>query len=1578
MPIRYLASICLLFAVLFTSMLTAQDYLIGTDGQVSTCAGRFLDSGGADGNHAATEAGRVTTICPTDGEASMRVLFSTIDISGTITVFNGSNTSAREIGSITPILNGRAVIFRATAANTSGCLTFEFVPDGTNDPGQGWIGQISCVTTCQPIEAVLLSSDPEPVPNTQQGYIDICPGDPITLRGMGVYPENGTAYNQSDATSTFTWNFQNGDELTGQNVTYTYDEPGGYVVQLTIEDRQNCRNGNRISRRVRVAPPPEFAFNETLPQQICPGEEVVVDIRDATQPGGNFSVTPTTFPFATSQARAETVFLPDGDETSYRSPLVFTNFDPGQVLADVSDIVQICAIMEHSWLGDLEIQLECPGGRIVTLHEFRMTGDVVRGQVLGQADRETITPDPPGTYCWTTTAPRSLRDVVRSQGLDVGDMLPEQDYRPDQSFDDLIGCELNGEWTIVVTDRRGQDEGYIFEWSIDFASDVYPEQEEFTVPIDNVTIRPNSYYGSFAPDLAVIDGNEPGPRRVVIESEDDFGCVYDTTFYVEILSPFAEECYTCPTYAPRSVIDTGVCSGDSFIPNVGVVGGQDTTVTYRAVESAAIRSAVADDFETAYTSAINVRAHNPGQFTTASDQITEICIDLNNSARLSDLNFVLVSPSGDQVPILSNFAGSGGVLSRTCFSTDATADIADAAPPYNGTFRLSQPLDALNRTAINGEWVMRVWDEAGTDRSEFISWSIGLAYDYGLTFSWSGAGNEFSCTDCADPTITPSGPGQVELTITDAAGCEETVTVNISESSLSVNPAEVITTPSCNGSTDGRITVTIPETDSLTYLWSTGQTGLDLTGIGAGEYSLEVATQEGCSAIFTYSVDEPAVVAAEALITDVSCNGGSDGAVDFTVTGGTPPYTFLWSDPSGTTTEDIDNLPAGTYTVAIRDANDCGFDEEINITEPAPLTATTGTTPVICRGESTGTATVSATGGTPDYTYAWPDGQTEATATGLAAGNFTVTVTDDLGCTVTAVVEVIQPDVALSAAIDLGEPGCSGASENVATAVPTGGAGDYTFAWSNGETTATAVNLPAGEATVTLSDANGCSVTATVEVVSLPPVELTITPVLPTCNGGTDGQLRAIASGGRGVEQTDYQFRWGGGQTTADIDGLTGEREYTLVVTGPAGCTGTQTTTLATPDPITIEPSITAAACFGDSTGSIELTTITSPNPGEFAILWGPEAGGVTTRTVSGLPAGNYPVTITDAVGCTLFTSVDVTQPDSLIQQIEQTNISCFGEIDGVLAVTGSGGTEPYRFTWSDGATTSRVTGLAPGDYSLTLTDVNGCTAIDTYEILEPGLLVANPIITEISCEGGRNGRIFVDAQGGTAPFEYRLTGRGGSFDPAFLGLGLGTYDIDLRDANGCEADTVASLLDGPAFTVDLGPDIDIVFGDSVTLMPDVTGGRDTLRYDYRPSAPTAISCFDCPNPVIQPAFELDYTLVLTDAGGCVAEDRIRISVRKIREVAIPTGFSPNGNNSNDRLLVHGRPGTRVLAFQVFDRWANLLFEDGNFEVNDPTRGWDGTHEDEPVAAGVYLYKVVVQYEDITTETLSGQTTLIR
>jgi subtilisin-like proprotein convertase family protein len=586
MPQLYARYLFLLFG-LFTlgGAMQGQNIRISQGGLINTCTGIFYDAGGAVGNHSANGSTQLITLCSNDGGAlsHMRVTFQDLEIQGDLRVFNGDDVTAPEFPTIT---NGDGPGFSvaATESNNTGCLTFLFNSTGA---AEGWAASISCTRSCQTIEG-LITAVPASVPNAD-GYVDICPGDQITLTAEGVYPENNSRYTQSDATSTYTWNFQDGTVLSGRNLTtvsHIYDEAGGYSVQLTIEDADGCTNTNRISQRVRVAPSPVFTPPTNFPDSLCEGEEVVLTVgRQGGANDVNFNPTPVEFTFSTSQTRSELTELPDGNGTEYSSPLVFSNFNPGQVLGQASDLVRICASMEHSYLGDLDIWITCPDGSRLDLHEYVENNDV-RRQLLGRGDQSTSTPDPPGRYCWTASAPRTMTQLVERNNIGANQTMPEIDYAAEDSFNTMVGCPLNGEWSLNIRDNLTNDNGYIYEWSIEFANSLYPEQESFLVPVSNFRFEDFDNFSFYGVDSVVFAGQNPGPNNIRIISTDDYGCVYDTTVTINVLPPYDPACNTCGPLVDRNLLDTAICFGESFTPEVAGSGATSNQLTFESFPNA--------------------------------------------------------------------------------------------------------------------------------------------------------------------------------------------------------------------------------------------------------------------------------------------------------------------------------------------------------------------------------------------------------------------------------------------------------------------------------------------------------------------------------------------------------------------------------------------------------------------------------------------------------------------------------------------------------------------------------------------------------------------------------------------------------------------------------------------------------------------------------------------------------------------------------------------------------------------------------------------------------------------------------
>lgn len=1571
--LRFLVGLSIL--VFLPTLIGAQNIRISQGGRVNTCSGTLYDTGGPNGNTVGNGQTQEITLCNDgSGATHLQLFFVDLDIDGELIIFNGEDDSAPEITRINGASNGQSFFVEAKLPNTSGCLFIRYNSTGI---APGWAANINCVPACQPVEAVLDNATPAPVPAVD-GYIDVCPGEPITLTGRGVYDANNSVYPQSDATSTFTWNMQDGTILTGQTVTHRYDEPGGYVVQLTIEDSQGCTNSNRISQRIRVAPPPNFTLTPDFPTEICSGEAVSLAVSTNNTGSTGVVTEPRELSFNTSQTLTELTLLPDGDGAEYSSPLTFSNFRPGQTLERGEDIVRICARMEHSYLGDLDMWIECPDGSRLDLHRYDGNDNVDR-QLLGQGRENTNTPDPPETYCWTATAPRTMAQYVTDFNVGDGESMPGIDYAAEESFNTLIGCPLNGEWTLNIRDNIPRDNGSIYEWTIEFENSVYPDQETFVVPVADVSFVPNSAYPFFSADSIVVQQNNPGNAPIRVTSQDDFGCTYDTTIFVSVLPPMAPQCVNCTSLVERSLLDTAICEGVSFEPNVASLR-PDTAITWEVTAEDEFSNDLYQSLLSPYTNTINVDFHNPAIISDATTDIVSVCVDLENNGDLGDISLQLVGPNGRILTLIEGDGGPGESLSGTCFSPTATTAFGSGTAPYTGNFRArGGGWTAFNTAPINGAWTLRAWDRLGNDIGEFVRWSITFRHDPGYTYSWTPNNGDLSCTDCPNPTISPSSPGDYTLNVSTADGCTDQAVVSVAFNSLEAVVVNSITNAVCNGDSDGAIDLTVTGPGaSYTYLWSTGATTEDVTGLSAGAYSVVITNPDGCSETFDYTINEPPALAVTLdSVRNVSCFGGSNGEIFVTTTGGTGPYTYLWDDPNAQIDEDAGALTVGSYRLVVTDANNCTATLTATVDEPTPLRNSLDPTNISCFNGSDGRIVATPTGGNGGYQFNWSNGGTQSSIVNVPVGTYELTVTDQRGCQTTSIATITQPP-AIMATLSQDQQGCFGDSANVATVMATGGTGTFSYLWNSGETSATASALPSGTATVSVTDVRGCTQVFSTPVTEIPEVTVNILATQPSCSNRDDGQLGVVPGGGVGQQDSDYSFNWSTGATTIVITSLPGDVNYRVTVTDQRGCQGTGERFLPAPPPITFSAAEDPVDCFGNSTGGISLSNIDGPNPGTFDIQWGPNAGFSQAPAIANLPAGNYDLRITDADNCQLDTTLRITQPDRLRAGISQLGVSCFGESDGRINAQGLGGVGGYQYLWSTGSTDNQISGLVAGSYDLQLTDANNCQNDTSIVIAEPAPVGITASAQAALCAGEATGTISVTGSGGRPPFVYGLENRGFTRSPDFLGLPAGDYIAFVRDSAGCQISTTVIVNDGPFFDLDLGPDTTIIFGDSLELQPDLTGGIGMLTYRWRGAFGGTLSCTDCPRPIARPEFEIDYTLMVSDDNGCEAEDRIRVSVRKIREVAVPTAFTPNDDNRNDRLLVHGRPGTQVVDMMILDQWGNVLFQDGQWEVNDPSRGWDGTHNGKVLNAGVYLYKVVIEYEDRSRETIAGETTLIR
>lgn len=500
------------------------------------------------------------------------------------------------------------------------------------------------------------------------------------------------------------------------------------------------------------------------------------------------------------------------------------------------------------------------------------------------------------------------------------------------------------------------------------------------------------------------------------------------------------------------------------------------------------------------------------------------------------------------------------------------------------------------------------------------------------------------------------------------------------------------------------------------YLWSTGDTTEDVSDLAAGVYSVTITDFNGCTATQSFTVYQPLPIlpALDSLV-NVSCNGGSNGAVYITVAGGTTPYSFSWSN--GSTNEDLTGVAAGIYTGTITDANGCTFvSPQVPITEPTAIVVSVDSvTNVTCNGAANGAVDVSVNGGTPGYSYLWSNSAITEDLSGLSGGNFTLTVTDNNGCTAASNSATVAEPAALTVLLDsVVNNICNGASHGNAYVTTAGGTTPYVYNWSDNSTNEDLTQVAAGNYNLTVTDANGCTsgpLSATISEPAVVAIALdSVVNVL--CNGDSNAAVYVTVSGGTG----SYTYNWNNGSSSEDIASLAAGT-YDLTATDVNGCTASFSQ--AVTEPTALNPavdSIVNVACFGGNTGAIYVSVTGGTTPYSFS--W---SNGGTSEDLVGIPAGNYTGTLTDANGCvSISPALAVTGPSAALSASSVATNQIQGGAQGSVNLSVSGGTSPYTFSWSNGATTEDLSSVAAGIYTCTITDANGCTVTqkDTVDLI--------------------------------------------------------------------------------------------------------------------------------------------------------------------------------------------------------------------------------------------------------------------
>ncbi|MBC7774807.1 MAG: proprotein convertase P-domain-containing protein [Phycisphaerae bacterium] len=1405
----------LLALILFLPLLLpAQNYFMD-DGLITDCSGTFYDTGGPIFNYDNSQNLSATICSDGTGGTHIRLSFTGVNLGAgdVLCFYDGPTTGAPLLSCSSDYTPGQPFVVQATSNNPTGCLTVTFQSNASGT-ASGWSAAISCVIACQTVLADLVSTTPAMVP-ADTGWIDICPGDRVFFNGVGIYPNNNFAYAQSDLTTSFEWNFGDGGIAYGPATSHRFDTPGGYYVQLLLTDTLGCHSGNFISQRVRVAHRPDFEL--TVVPQICAGDTLHLNATvDSTVTGATISVTTISASFDVEASRSDSLPLPDGTGETYQTSIFVSEFSPGQILTNANDLESICVTIEHSWMRDMEIRLTCPNGQSIILHDH--PGNIGNEVYLGEPnDNDNFNPIPGlgYEYCWTPNATNPTW-ITYANTILTGITLPPGDYSTFEPISDLVGCPLNGEWTIGVIDLWPADNGFIFNWSLKFLDALYPSIETFTPQFLtwDWSNHPSIFYSTT--DSISASPQNAGTAGYTFTVNDAFGCSWDTLVSIAVLPPTHPNCYTCATNFP-ALPDTIVCAGDPVLYNATSLAPPTQEVRFEAYPDYRLGNANHPP-SNPYLSPIGVNSLGFNFLTIPVQQITSVCMDIETDFD-GDLNIFLRAPGGQQLTLSTGNGGAGNNYKITCFSPSASVPIVGQAAPFNGTYIPEGNWNVLSGAQVNGDWSLVVSDGFAPAQFGTVKWwSIGFNAQNSVTYNWTNT-TSLSCANCPTPIATPADTTIYILTATDSHNCVHNDTAIVNVATLFPAPTGLMVSQLGIGSMTwvwGAIQGALGYEVSVDGgPWQTPNNGLlshIVSGLTQGQtlnISVRCISPSSCppAVVNASDVFPPCTLFANVFTTsDVPCAGDTSGSVILSVSNAVSPVQFfLDNNPVPFPNGDLINiLSAGNHFVIVLDAIGCSDTVNFTINEPLPIALMASGTNVLCNGSDSGTLMASATGGTGSIAFAWRDclgGPTfgGASQTNFFAGCYAVTATDANGCTSTATVILTEP-LPYDLQLMQDSVSCSGLSDGSANIVVMGGTAPYQYLWDNGATTATASNLDADFHFVTVTDANLCSATTFVEVLEPSPFLISSVQSEPaSCFATNNGTATVFAAGGSPI----YTYLWDDptGQTVQKALALTAGI-YNVTVTDRNGCTAQTSVTVTSPPDLLVNfTNLSAEKCAGDCLG--QATVSPSGGVGGYQFDWQDNSIPAGAQTAMNLCPGSYQVTVTDGNGCTEVSQVAIAGAVPIDAQLNSLSPSCAGLQDGSIDTQISGGRAPYQYLWSNGSTSADLQNLPCGQYFLTLTDAAGCIKNYTVTLDCPQTIAIVSIVPQnVLCFGGANGSIAVQAQGGTAPLNYLWNDPNAQNTATAQNLSIGNYTVTVTDANGCNITTSTSVTQPPQLTV--------------------------------------------------------------------------------------------------------------------------------------------------------------------------------
>lgn len=721
---------------------------------------------------------------------------------------------------------------------------------------------------------------------------------------------------------------------------------------------------------------------------------------------------------------------------------------------------------------------------------------------------------------------------------------------------------------------------------------------------------------------------------------------------------------------------------------------------------------------------------------------------------------------------------------------------------------------------------------------------------------------------------------------------------------------------------------------------------------------------------FTIAVTVNPAISSNVTTKNSACFGANNGSIQTNITGGIPyssgaPYSISWTGPNGFTSSapNIANLAPGNYNLSITDAGGCPINENYAITEPSDIIILTDVEKdITCFNDANGEIKITITGGTLNYTYTWTKNGTPFATTedlsNLSPGIYAVTVSDANNCgPKTASFTITEPPILAANLVSKTDIVCFGQATGAITINVVGGTLPYTYAWTgpNGFTNSSQnlTNIFAGTYNVLVTDSSGCTKNLAVTLIQNPEIKITAATTPIICYGGNDASITLTITGG----VAPYTIVWSNLGSGTFQDNLSAG-DYLITVTDALNCVNSLNVNIPEAPVFTINPVVKNITCFGDKNGSINLNLVGGIPP--VKLVWDDSAVAGTVR--NNLGPGSYTVTITDGKPCTIKRTFIILEPQLLVLSANITHaLDCNDANSGAINLLVSGGSAPFTYSWSNGATTEDLANIPAGNYLVTVKDANGCTQQAQYSINRPPPIVPGvKTQTDFNCETKYVKQTFVaQVTGGVPP--YQLVWSSGTVSGANNEMMTtnqnGTVLLNVTDAIGCKANYTFNvdipLLGSPSF--DLSSMAKTNYGlysinDPIQFTNTATGDFISMIWDFGDGTTSTEL-----NPVHTYVKPKDYIVIqtVTYPFGCVYIQKITLAVEKGYVLVVPTAFTPNNDSLNDTF----RPvtkGLKKVRLDIYDTWGSMIYS----ETGDVIKGWDGKIKGNNSENGNYYCKV--------------------